>query len=391
MNTTMTNEEPITFTAEEMDEHLGIYRPGSARPAPEWVAPESYPRMFNLSAGFIYGDVMVRAEEPTPAEYVTIPMRGPLVELQVMLAKWNILWESAQFRRRAFDCDKLPPVMAKVAELGDNNVVFVPRTRSRYLEYAPLYHLLPQTTVERFGLPLLRAGQWPFVSDYHSRSDDMPSDFAARLQNAWASHIWRHLMPGSPASGFTKDDPIRLLAHNLDFWLPPVTEVVQDILRSFPAVGDEIEPEPVLLEDGTVLEGAVRASTRVGSDLWAGEIDAGEVTAWTIEQADTGGRLRGILDAVRRNRIEDDFSERWSFAREDFERKLYRKRSKVKVTFVELTDTIPVQSPEADVVGHTVTADFMAVLNERDRQVVVLLNSGHTSLTEIADVMGYAN
>jgi len=39
------------------------------------------------------------------------------------------------------------------------NVAFVPRTASRYYEYAPLFHLLPRSTVERHGLPLLRGGQ----------------------------------------------------------------------------------------------------------------------------------------------------------------------------------------------------------------------------------------
>jgi len=48
------------------------------------------------------------------------------------------------------------------------------------------------------------------------------------------------------------------------------------------------------------------------------------------------------------HRIEDDFSDRWSCAREDFERKLYRKRVKVQVRFVELTDTIPVPGPRHD-------------------------------------------
>jgi hypothetical protein len=303
----------------------------------------------------------------------------------------ELLWETAQFRRRAFEYDKLPPVMAKVADLGDKNVVFIPRSKSRYFEYAPLYHLLPKASVERYGLPLIRSGLWPYISDYRSGSDNLPRDFGARLHKAWASHIWRHLMPGSPESGFTNDDPIRLLAHNLDFWLPPVTEAIQEILRTFPVIGEPIEPELVHLEDGSILEGAIRTSTRVGSDVWTGATDAAEVTASTIEHADADGRLRGILDAIRSNRIADDFSDRWTYAREDFERKLYRKRSKVTVTFVELTDTIPVQSPESDIVGHMVTADFMALLNERDRSVVVLLNSGHTNLTEIANIMGYSN
>ena len=103
------------------------------------------------------------------------------------------------------------------------------------------------------------------------------------------------------------------------------------------------------------------------------------------------GRLRGILDAVRSNRVEDDFSERWTYAREDFERKLYRKRTKIKVRFVELTDTIPVQGSETEVLDRVVYGDFLALLNERDREVVVLLDSGMTNLTEIAATMGYRN
>jgi len=61
----------------------------------------------------------------------------------------------------------------------------------------------------------------------------------------------------------------------------------------------------------------------LGSDLWRGEAEAAEALQWTVDKADAGGQLRGILDAVRSNRVEDDFSEHWSYAREDFERKLW--------------------------------------------------------------------
>jgi hypothetical protein len=40
--------------------------------------------------------------------------------------------------------------MAKIADLGDVNVTFVPRTRARYFEYAPLLHLLPKRVVDPF-------------------------------------------------------------------------------------------------------------------------------------------------------------------------------------------------------------------------------------------------
>lgn len=130
---------------------------------------------------------------------------------------------------------------------------------------------------------------------------------------------------------------------------------------------------------------------RKGGTVWIGEDDAAYLVDSVVERADADGRLRAILDAVRSTRVEDDFSPYWTRTREDFERKLYSKRSKVKVRFVELTDTIPVQGPETEVVDRLVYGDFLALLNERDREIVVLLHSGVTQLTEISQIMGYRN
>ena len=93
------------------------------------------------------------------------------------------------------------------------------------------------------------------------------------------------------------------------------------------------------LDDGSVLHGTTAGNPRVGGELWTGEDDAAQFVRGTVDAADRNGQLRAILDAVRSHRVEDDFSHHWTYAREDFERKLYRKRSKIKVRFVELTDT----------------------------------------------------
>ena len=121
-----------------------------------------------------------------------------------------------------------------------------------------------------------------------------------------------------------------------------------------------------------------------------GEEEAAEKIAATIEAADSTGRLRSILEAVRSHRVADDFSAQWSNAREDIERKLYRKRNKVQVRFVELTDTIPIQGPESEIVGKLVTSDFLALLDSKQREIVVLLSSGYRQ-HEIAERLGYAN
>ncbi len=94
-----------------------------------------------------------------------------------------------------------------------------------------------------------------------------------------------------------------------------------------------------------MLAGTVAGNPRMGGPVWLGEDDAHDALVETIEAADRTGRLRDILDAVRSHRIEDDFSSHWSYAREDFERKLHGKRRKVMVKFVELTDTIRSKAP----------------------------------------------
>lgn len=358
------------------------------------TSPEMYPYMSNLSAGFMFQAVLVSLA-PKPTEYITLRMGRGLGEntmmKQLAVAKWNTMWEAGHYRRRIFDDGELPADMQKIADIGDINVTFVPRTRSRYYEYAPLLHLLRRSTLERFGLPFVRAGQWPFVMDTTGPDRFLPHDFEQRLASAWSWEIWRRLVPGSPLSAFSKNDPVRLLSHNLDFWIPPVTHVIQTILGDFPEVDKGVEPEGVGLEDGTFLDGAVKGNPRMGGPIWLGEEEAAEALDWTVEAADETGSLRSILDAVRSNRVEDDFSDRWSFAREDFERKLYRKRSKITVRFVELKDTIPVQGPESEIIGQLVTNDFLTLLDGPNRQIVVLLNSGVTSQSEIAQILGYAN
>ena len=236
----------------------------------------------------------------------------------------------------------------------------------------------------------MRSGQWPFVADFGGVDEFLPPDFETRLARAWAATVWPHLVSGSAMRAFTAKEPIRLLAHNLDFWIPAITSTIQERLREFPEVDKGAVPGPVPLHDGSVLDGAVLGNPRMGGVVWFGEDDARDVVDETVEAADQAGRLRGILDAVRSHRVEDDFSPCWSYAREDFERKLHGKRRKVKVAFVEIPDIIPVQGPESEVLGNIVTNDFLALLDARNRQIVVLLASG-VRKTEIAEILGYAN
>ena len=230
-------------TAAELD---AWQRASTFLPAEE-ATPESFPSLYNISAGMLFAGV-IRPVEPALTDYVAIEMNHPDVEIAGIVGRWNMLWEAGQFRRRFFDEDEMPAPIAKLADLGDINTILLPRSASRYFEYEPLYHLLAKSTLDRFGLPLLRRGQWPFLADFSNVDQFLAPDFGERLAKAWAWTVWPHLNSGSRLSAFSKDDPIRLLAHNLDFWVPPVTDVIQEVLRTFPEVDKGKAVGPVTFE-----------------------------------------------------------------------------------------------------------------------------------------------
>ena len=112
------------------------------------VPADQYPRLWNISAGMVYERV-IRALDPSPPEYVTVPLprwRQTDVELSLAITEWNVMWEAAQYRRRIFSEEQLPLQLREIADRGDVNVVFVPKTACRYYEYAPLFHLLPRSS-----------------------------------------------------------------------------------------------------------------------------------------------------------------------------------------------------------------------------------------------------
>lgn len=370
-------EQPEERSVEPGEEHL--------------LEPERFPRMNNISVGFFARAVVRPAGPRLPTEYIYVPAES--ARKLYPLSMWNLNWESAQVRGRLRGLVmSLPKELRPIVKLRDDiNVTFVPREPGhRYQAYAPLYHLLPRRTVERHGLPLIPSGVWP--SMFVSERRVIPSDFDDRLARAFAAHIWPHLCSGSRLDAFSKDDPLKLLAHSLDFWLGPVTELVQDWMSQFGrARADRAEARLIATARNELEPGLLVNRPMRGGQLWSGEEQAHQVVQALVERADAQGRLRGILDAVRQNRVEEDFSARWSPAREDFERKLYRKRNKIKVKFVELTDTIPVHGPESEVEGKLLYENFIALLDTREREVLVLLRSGVTKLGDIASRLGYAN
>jgi hypothetical protein len=126
-----------------------------------------------------------------------------------------------------------------------------------------------------------------------------------------------------------------------------------------------------------------------GGTIWSGEAGAIELTREIVAAADRDGRLSGIVDAIRSHRVEEDFSPIWSRAREDLERKLYRKRSKVQPVFIELYDTVPTHGPESEVTDRVAWQHFFTLLDKKEKRIVICLRSGPTTVGDIARELGY--
>lgn len=358
-------------------------------------SPEEFPLLYNLSGSFLYKLLPCPLKVADP-EFVYVPMEGQnRMESIGTISGWNMAWEAGQFRTDICT-DMLPEDMKWLDKVEDRNIYLLPHFRkNKYSIYSALYHLLPQKVLNRFNIPIIAKGNWPASGLAGNKSENLPADFDERLSKAFAYHIWPLLNSQSGISSFGQNEPLKVLSHNLNYWLPYAYKVAENRLNTYM---DRHDYESDELKDIRDREQSRQAPGIVdirppltGGPIWQGEDDAWNATNELVNYADKEGSLRSLIDAIKSHRVEDDFSNIWSFAKEDFERKMFSKRSKFKISFVDLNDTIPVHSGESEVHEKLLWENFIALLDPKEKQIVICLRNGTTKLGEIAQHLGYAN
>ena len=207
---------------------------------PELLAPDAYPALRTVSAGHLFRAVIVPRIEPGPAEFVYIPCRDRDLGQLNAITEWNLLWECGHIRPDGL-AERVP---AKVRELADRypeqSFRFAPLTRTfgKASAYEPLRSLLPLPVLQRFGLQP-RVCVWPSLIPERGGSPDE----VERLSRALAFHLWPLICSGSPPSAFSSTEPISLLAHGLDFWLPYLDLVIQGSVKAAGRVPYKTEQE----------------------------------------------------------------------------------------------------------------------------------------------------
>lgn len=360
------------------------------------IDSEYFPALQNISSAAIYRFLPVPSKRKPP-EFIYVKKLQNAAknfnELSGFIARWNLAWEAAHLR---YDIlyDEIPKEIGWLSECEDQNIYLLPYERgTNYYAFQHVLNIIPAKTRINFGLPLIKKGHWPSDLNKWYINRLLPTNFDEKLSKAFAFHIWPLINSGSKLQAFSKNDPLQLLAHNLNYWLPFLHQLIEKKLSEFPRIDFDNENQIKELEDARnklASEIAIERP-RMGGMLWYGEDEAWQFTKELVDFADNNGNLRAIIDAVQAHRVKDDFSDKWSYAKEDFERKLYRKRNKIKVTFVEIDNALPVHSPSSEIHDNVLWEDFIALFDRKEKNIVVCLKSGVTELKKIAEILGYAN
>ena len=138
------------------------------------------------------------------------------------------------------------------------------------------------------------------------------------------------------------------------------------------------------------VEDFVLRRPRMGGELWHID-DEDECEAVVNDMIDGMGlmpEIDPIVEILQSHHAHEDFSDRYSWIKEDFERSFYSKRSKVKVTLVETIDEFPSWNASGcSYHQDMVFRDLLSCFNLRDQRLLIAVRHGKTQ-TEIAEEIG---
>ena len=336
-----------------------------------------------------------------PLQLLFIPQRGRRDLEQVGLVyEWNRSL-SGGFARPAEAHDYVERGLG-LRNLTNPNLVLVPRQRNGYSElHGMLASLVPSAILAEFGIPKVKAN---LALILRRRLDPLPANYAERACAAFEKYIWTKLAPAARLRSdfFSPTSPLRLLAGDAQFWMHRLYRIALDRAEDAPEARESEDDKWDPLDQ---LEQQFKASIpadnphafHVRRPLVGGticDVDDPDECDYFVEEMIHGAgvmdSLGPVIEALHAHRTHDDFSDRYSWVKEDFERSFYSKRSKLKVSVIETIDEMPVWSAD-DEQGYerVLFRDMMAFLDRNDRHLVLALRSGKTT-TEIARELGHS-
>jgi len=336
-----------------------------------------------------------------PLQLFFVPQRHRRELEQVALVhEWNRSL-SGGFARPAEAYDYVHKGLG-LKNLTNPNLVLVPRQRDGYSElHGMLASLVPSQILKDLGIEKVKANLALFL---RGRIDPLPNDYADRACAAFEKHIWMKLAPKARLRSdfFSPTSPLRLLAGDTLFWMHRLYRIALDRAEEAPESQErECEEWEPLDQLERKLKACIPAKNHgkfyLRRPLAGGticDIDDPEECDFFLDEMIQGAgvmdSLEPVIEALHAHRVHEDFSDHYSWVKEDFERSFYSKRSRLKVSLVETIDDMPVWSAD-DGQGYerVLFRDMLAFLDRGERHLVLALRCGKTT-TEIARELGHS-
>jgi hypothetical protein len=332
------------------------------------------------------------------------------------VALWN-QGQCAGFARSNQELEFLEKMVGLRAK--NPNIVFAP-TRCGYSELlGMLGSLLPDGALAKQGIhrPKSEFWLWPLSEEMGFRyrnceelsrdkldqlCDDHLRNLASTIPAAFEKWIWRRLVRSKRYGmrDFASDFSLRMLAGDVRFWMHRLYRIAIDLYESLPPTEDEEDSWCSLRElrqrVHKFIPVADRKSFRLtrpreGGTLWEPKNpdDRKWIADVLLDGDSTAESLEPVVETLLGSAAHDDFSDRYSWIKEDFERAFYSKRSKVKVKLCEFIDEAVHDGAETPGYANILFRDLMAFFDQRDRTIILALRQGKTQ-SAIAEQLGCA-
>ncbi len=318
---------------------------------------------------------------------------------QLALIDWN-RHHHGGFIRDGDACKVMETLAPGVLKIESSNVILVPESSGATELHRMLASLLPDEALVRLGMERKPAHFW---LNPWSRQE-VSSTAARRIEDAFVGHMWGRLTGGGRLGrlAFSEDSSLRLLAGDPRLWMNRVYRVAME--REELMGGDDADRDPEWrpLEE---LRGEFLAkypdlseTVTIRRPLYGGTIwdpndpaDREAVLDEAIHGLGEMGSIAPVVETLLSHPTHDDFSDRVSWIKTDFERAFYSKRSRVRVDLIETIDDFPVwEASERIGYDDVLFRDILAFYDERDRRLLIAVRNGKT-ISSIAEGEGYAD
>ena len=327
-----------------------------------------------------------------PLELVFLPQPG--MERIAHVYDWNSS-QRAGFLRSGPTMEGLKEAVPFLEQRRNPNMILVPTFEDRSELDVMLAALLPDEVLQQHHLERRRS-TLNLLFTHHT----LDSGWGRRARSAFAQHIWTRLCPRARLSegAFAAGSPLRLLAGDTRFWAHRLYRLALDRRDAYfePTTHEEASWKPVKQLSEQILrmipehDRHLFQVTRplMGGDLWDvfDPQDRDDVLRAVIDGDGVLASLDPVIELLHQHRTHEDFSDRHSWIKEDFERSFYSKRARLKVDVIETIDDAPAYDLEpSEPYEQVLFRDMIAMLDQKERRLVLALRMGKNASTIARD------